>query len=350
MRIVNKEVLCIHRAPGSFSDRWIEYCSLNQIPHKIIDCFANDIIAQCANVQAVLWHWDLASSVDKKFARSIITSLETMGIVVFPSIATCWHYDDKVAQKYLLEAIGAPIVPTFVFYNMDDAKRWAKNAQYPLVFKLRAGASSSNVHFIPNWATARKHIVRSFSKGWSSIPGIFNDLGTKIKTKYTNRELTSALRRLPKALYGGISHHKHEKEIGYIYFQEFLPDNTFDTRVTIIGNRAFSSRRFNRSRDFRASGSGMSDWDPNKINLKCIEVAYDVTHRIGAQSLAFDFLSDARGNPLIGEISYCYPVYAVYNCPGFWDPSLNWHPGHVWPQDAIIEDVINSIEVGKSAR
>jgi glutathione synthase/RimK-type ligase-like ATP-grasp enzyme len=54
-----------------------------------------------------------------------------MGIVVYPSVATCWHYDDKVAQKYLLEAIGAPVIPTFISFNIADAKQWAKNAEYP---------------------------------------------------------------------------------------------------------------------------------------------------------------------------------------------------------------------------
>jgi len=343
-------MLGIHRTPGSFSDRWIEYCSLNRIPYKIINCFSSDIIAQCADVQAVLWHWSHTSSIEKKFARSIIASLEKIGLAVYPNIATCWHYDDKVAQKYLLEAIGAPVIPTFVFYNIADAKQWAKNAEYPLVFKLRAGASSCNIRLIPNQATARKYIARAFSRGWSAIPGIFNDLGTRIKIKRADREFVSALWRFPKVFYNKITHHVHEREIGYIYFQDFLPNNLFDTRVTIIGNRAFSSRRFNRPGDFRASGSGMSDWNPDNINLRCIEIAYNITEKIGAQSLAFDFLYDAGGNPLIGEISYSYPVYAVHTCPGFWDPNMKWHPGHVWPQDAIIEDIINGIGIGETIK
>jgi len=344
VRIVTNGTLGIHRKPGSFSDRWIEYCLQNKIPYKIIDCYASDVIVQCADVQAVLWHWYHTSSIDKKFARSIIASLEKMGIIVFPSIATCWHYDDKVAQKYLLEAIGAPVIPTFVFYNIADAKQWAKNAEYPLVFKLRAGAGSSNVHLIRNWSVARKHIVLSFSKGWSAIPSIFNDLENRMRIKKMHRELARALWRFPRALYGRISYRLQEREIGYCYFQDFLPNNSFDTRVVVIGNRAFAARRHNRPRDFRASGGGMTDWDPEKIDLKCIEVGYDITQRIGAQSLAFDFLYDAGRNPRIGEISYCFPADPAHNCPGFWDPDLKWHPGHIWPQDAIIEDVLLALE------
>src|SRR6185503_17089802 len=50
-----------------------------------------------------------------------------------------------------------------------------------------------------------------------------------------------------------------EPNTGYILLQEFLSNNKFDTRVTVIGNRAFAYRRFNRPNDFRASGSGNFD-------------------------------------------------------------------------------------------
>jgi len=34
------------------------------------------------------------------------------------------------------------------------------------------------------------------------------------------------------------------RQSGYFYAQEFLPDNPFDTRVTVIGKRAFGSTRW----------------------------------------------------------------------------------------------------------
>ena len=45
-------------------------------------------------------------------------------------------------------------------------------------------------------------------------------------------------------------------EKGYIYFQEFIPDNDFDIRVIVIGDKAFAIKRMVRENDFRASGSG----------------------------------------------------------------------------------------------
>ena len=58
---------------------------------------------------------------------------------------------------------------------------------------------------------------------------------------------------------------RFELQRDYLLVQEFLPGNGFDTRITVIGNRAFGFRRFNRPDDFRASGSGRIDWNPAAI-------------------------------------------------------------------------------------
>src|SRR5215831_7076014 len=108
--------LAIHHHPGSFSDRWILYCTEHRIPFKLVNCFASDVIQQLADVDALLWHWGHADSRAQLMARQVISAAEALGLVVFPNSATCWHFDDKVAQKYLLEAVGAPLAPTNVFY------------------------------------------------------------------------------------------------------------------------------------------------------------------------------------------------------------------------------------------
>lgn len=43
-----------------------------------------------------------------------------MGIKSCPDENTCWHFDDKIGHKYLLEAIDAPLAPSYVFYNRID--------------------------------------------------------------------------------------------------------------------------------------------------------------------------------------------------------------------------------------
>lgn len=92
---------------------------------------------------------------------------------------------------------------------------------------------------------------------------------------------------------------------GYVLFQEFLSDNAFDIRITIIGNRAFTFRRFNRPNDFRANGSGRIDWDPAYITTDALLLAYEAARILETQSLAVDILRQ-EGEPVIAEISYYY--------------------------------------------
>ena len=125
--------------------------------------------------------------------------------------------------------------------------------------------------------------------------------------------------------------------------QYIHPGNRCDTRIIVIGRRALGFVRLNRPNDFRASGSGRVVYDPNRIDCRCVEIAFHLAERLGSQSLGFDFILDHDQQPRICEMSYAYPPLMVHACPGYWDRKLGWHEGQVWPQDAILEDVLAAL-------
>jgi glutathione synthase/RimK-type ligase-like ATP-grasp enzyme len=335
--------IAIHHTPGSFSDKWIEYCQTNRLDYKLVNCFDGSIIEQVKDCQYLLWNWGM-SFVDSQFAKSIITAIEQTGIQVFPNIATCWHYDDKVAQMYLLQSIGAPLIKSYVFYDKREALDWVNSTDYPKVFKLRKGAGSNNVQLVRSKSEAVRLVYIAFGKGFNPVRSYFRDLTTKVRNMKETHSFKTKLRRAGKSIMRVlINKHLAYPEKGYIYFQNFIPDNDHDTRVTVIGNRVFGLTRPVRPNDFRASGSGhhLIDYSPEVIDLNCIKIAHQVADRIGSQCLAFDFVLDKERNPLIVEISYTFPPHGgVYLCPGYWDRDLNWHEGHFWPEDAIIADLL----------
>ncbi|MFS8617314.1 MAG: hypothetical protein FWJ85_10865 [Solitalea sp.] len=61
-------------------------------------------------------------------------------------------------------------------------------------------------------------------------------------------------------------------------------------------------------------------------------------------SMAYDFLFNAKGEPEICEISYTYLDRYVYNCPGHWNGALAWIEGHMWPEEAQVQDFINLLQ------
>jgi hypothetical protein len=137
---------------------------------------------------------------------------------------------------------------------------------------------------------------------------------------------------------------------GYVYLQEFLPGNDYDTRVTVIGHRGFAFRRLNREGDFRASGSGRIIWTPAEIDPRMVRLGFRVARQLGTQSVAIDGLLK-HGEPVVGEISYTYASWAIRDCPGHWvldgDPmtgELGWVEGSTRPEDAIFDDFVAHLE------
>jgi glutathione synthase/RimK-type ligase-like ATP-grasp enzyme len=337
--------VAIHHRIGSFSDRWVAYCELQGISYKLVNCLDSDIMKQLSSSVALLWHWDHGDPRDQLMARHVIRAVEMMGVTVFPSVSTCWHFDDKIAQKYLLETIGAPLVPTYVFYDLKEALHWIDRTSFPKVFKLRRGAGSSNVKLARSATEARALAERAFSSGFSPVPHYGQDARKRYRIAKKRGDLLSVVRRIPQTL-ATIRDKRRMmgREKGYVYFQDFIPGNDFDTRVTIIGDRAFAYTRNVRPCDFRASGSGDVVYDTDRINRRCVEIAFDVTRKVGSQSMAFDFVLGEHQQPLVLEVSYAFIPQLVHSCPGYWDGRLTWYEGHVWPQDAILIDLLDEID------
>lgn len=338
--------IAIHQRKGSFSDRWIPYCKKNNIPYKIVNCYDSEIIAKLADCDGLMWHWSHADYRAQLFARQLIFSLEKKGIKVFPDFNTCWHFDDKVGQKYLLESIKAPLVPTHVFYNKQDAFQWIKKTTFPKVFKLRGGAGSQNVKLVKSKRTALRLVRKAFGNG---LPLVDKTSGIKQRFWVLRRDKNfSAFIYLVKGFVRfiypkeGLSLLPRQK--GYVYFQDFISQNEFDDRVIVIGNKAIAIRRYNRKGDFRASGSGLIKHNPDLFSKEIIEIAFEVAELIKSQSIAFDFVYDIKGKPLIIEISYAYAQgWAYDNCPGYWDKNLKWHNDKVDPQRYMLEDFVKTI-------
>ena len=333
----------IHYSSGSFTKRWISYCEKNNIPYKMVNAYHNDIIDQLSDCDCFMWYVDQCNYKDMLFARQLLYSLQSCGIRVFPDMNTIWHFDDKLGQKYLLESIGAPLVPTHVFYTRRDARRWIKKTTFPKVFKLRGGAGASNVWLIHRKKDAFKLVRKAFGKGfpvynrWGSLKERFR----KYRKGRTNvLDVVKGILRLFVAPY---SSRILGKERGYVYFQDFIPHNKFDIRIIVIGERAFGIKRMNRDKDFRASGSGNIIYDKLQLDEKCVKIAFDVSRKLKTQSLAFDFVFDKYKNPLIIELSYAFIAQGYDWCEGYWDSAMEWHNGGFDPQGWMVEDLIKNV-------
>jgi hypothetical protein len=341
---LRNNMIAIQRAKGIFDVRWIKYCEDHNIDYKIVDCHRSDIIRQLKGCKGFLWQFYQGHPKDVLMAKQLMFSLEHAGIQVFPNFKTAWHFDDKVAQKYLLEAFELPLVSSWVFYEKAEAMDWIEKTTFPKVFKLRGGASSQNVRLVKSRKHALKLIKQAYGRGFPQ----YNPMGD-LKERYRLYRLgkTSGFDILKGIIrfavppkYAKIMGHDR----GYIYFQEFIPDNDHDIRIIVIGDKAFAIKRMVRKNDFRASGSGSILYEKDHFDDNTVRLSFNIAKKLGTQCIALDFVKKEEESLLV-EISYGFAPLVYDPCTGYWDRDLNWHEGKFDPYGWMIDDLLKSIEL-----
>lgn len=336
----------IHQSHNSFSDSWIMYCDENHIEYKIVNCYKNDIIEQLRDCDALMWHHDHMNSKDILFAKPLLFALEHTNITTFPNFKSNWHFDDKLGQKYLFEVLNFPIAPTYVFFNKKEALSWTEISKFPKVFKLRRGGASWNVFLVDSKSSAVRIINKAFGKGFKQYKSWHN-----LRERYRKFKLGKlGIKSLFNGVLRIILEPKYSKvlgrENGYVYFQDFVPNNNFDIRVIVIEDKAFAIKRMVRENDFRASGSGEIIYSKENFDDTTIQLSFSLAKKLKSQCVAFDFVFH-NNNPIVVEISYGFTKKGYDDCPGYWDEDLNWYEGPFNPYGWMVENVIKSITMRK---
>lgn len=316
--------IAIHNNSSDLTQQWIEFCELKSLEYKLVDAYKSTIIDDLRDCDVFLWHHHHGDYRDVNFAKQLLVSVETMGKIVFPDYLTGWHFDDKVGEKYLFEALSIPTIRAHVFYEKEKALQWAQYCEYPKVFKLRGGAGASNVILVKSLKEAKRIINRAFGHGFPTFSKKVYLKEQISKWKNGTQPFWGILKGLYRlfVLPKGVS--LMPRQLGYVYFQDFIPNNYFDTRVVVIGGKyAFAERRFVRKGDFRASGSGIFDY--TEINEDIIRSAFESAKKLRAQSVAFDYMIGENGEPLVVEISYAFGTHGISHAPVYWTDDMICH-------------------------
>lgn len=311
----------------------------NQINFIDLDIYDPQFWEEVNKLDLFVFRWP-PNDTANYIARNILPVIENeLGVKCLPNQSTCWHYDDKIKQYSLLMAHKLPVIQSYIFFDEFAALSWTRKASYPVVFKLKNGAGSQNVILVKTARQANKLVRRMFGYGIKSGHVPSKDALQNASVRAIVKAGASRLGFIRK-LYGLGDKSNAEIQKGYVLFQKFHPNNNFDTRVTVIGNRAFGFRRFTRKNDFRASGSGHFDQEPKNIDLKCVERSLSISKILEFQTMSYDFLYNKNNEPELCEMSYTYADWAVQSCPGYWDSELNWKTGRYWPQYFQLMDAL----------
>lgn len=212
-------------------------------------------------------------------SRRMVADLNRIGIKTLPTAQEAVWYDDKGAQ---LEALRQWMPRTAYLRDHDQAVEWAnKQARFPLVSKSIDGAGSHGVRLIGSRRDALMEVERAFR-----APGI--------RSVYDRWQL------------------------GYVYWQDLVPNNPCDYRVCVVGPYVYGLVRQVRPGDFRASGSG--DFRPLALSDEreraAAALGVEIADAIGTQWMAFDVVFDGE-RPVVLEMSSAWTMKAYQNVPCF---------------------------------
>jgi Glutathione synthase/Ribosomal protein S6 modification enzyme (glutaminyl transferase) len=307
---------------------WEDYCKENNIEYELIDLMRCDAVKELAKFDVLLWHFGQYRHAEMLETRSILYTAKRMGLKVFPDFNDAWHFDDKVAEMYILQALGAPIPDSTVYYDKETLKSDVENGliSFPIVGKLRTGSGSHNVKLLKSKRDLMRYASTMFSGGFNPAPSLLYKTTSNIRSSHNKAQFMSKLKRAPEFLrtLADARHFPYEKD--YVYLQEFIPNDGYDMKVVVVGDKCAFLVRPIRSHDFRASGGGEVLFDKKFFKKQIIESAFKVTDELGSQCMGYDYVvNNQTGEGVIVEMSYGFSHQAIMASGGYYDRNLEWH-------------------------
>lgn len=303
------------------------------VEYGIVDIATHDWIERLAPYDVVLWNPQfMGPFAASQFKEKVYFLEQFCGKRVFPNYRSVWHFESKIAQSYIFASQEVPTPQTFVSFDREDAWSLLKQSTYPLVAKKSFGASSENVRLLRSPSDARHFIDDAFFQQlWDAEKARRGVAGAALMNLTKRWLWAKVLQRL-----------LGRERIGSVYWQQFVPGNGADLRVTVVGSHAVGFWRKNREGDFRASGSGRIDYEtPVPVNV--VTFLFDLNERLGFDSMAYDVLF-RDGGFVVVEMSYGYVDRAIEDATSRFeraeDGTVVIREGHVSPQQLWVDAVL----------
>ena len=303
------------------------------VSYRLMNIDSSDWIAELADFDAVIWrpHY-MGVEASSFFKEKVWFAEHYLKKLIVPSFETVWHFESKIAQSYIFQYLKVPHPKTIATFDCNDALKQLESFSFPLVFKKSSGAASANVELVQKReAMVRKLKLRFSRQLIKSEPILWRRIFT--------RQFIYAIK-----YWADVKLFRTNQR--YAYWQEFIPNNARDLRITAIGDKyAFGFYRNNRPNDFRASGSGRIDFEspvPENLIRYCLEL----NRIMNFDSMAYDLVFTDDGSFRIIEMSYGYLETAIYNAPGHYELSngnLEYVMDPIWPQELWVSWLLERI-------
>lgn len=177
--------------------------------------------------------------------------------------------------------------------------------EYPYVYKSIDGAGSSGVELVRDSKKRIKLIKRK----------------ERLSLK---RKAISFLRKIKLTKEQFLIYQYNKKKFNVFVVQEFISDLSFDYKVLVFWNKFFVLKRNIKSGDFRASGSGLFEFE--KPSDAVLEYAMNIFSTLDTPYASLDIAVSDSGCKLIEFQALNFGPYTLINSPGYYQiKDSEWH-------------------------
>ncbi|MDY0285426.1 MAG: hypothetical protein WCU90_00925 [Kiritimatiellia bacterium] len=302
--------------PRAYYPKYERFLKNNSINYVYYDIYASDWIRIAENLDIIIWH-PHSDPATQQIAKSKIHFLEkVMRKTCLPSFDEIWTYEDKINTHYLYQKYNLPEIPTFITFSKKEATHYINSVQFPVISKIATGSSSFGVEIIKSKKYAQRMINEVFSSN------------------------------------GRKTYWPYQRQKNYVYFQDFIPNATYDLRVMVVGDQLFGYYRYPKKGDFKASGAGIVE--KKEITTEALELAYKTKISFNANFLATDMLYDENNKKfLIIESSIFIGIdtceqLVVNGKAGYYlrisENDYQFFEGRYWIQELVLKEVFKKIK------
>ena len=179
-----------------------------------------------------------------------------------PDLNSLWIWESKRRMNYWLKNNNVPHPRTWVFYNIEEAQSFISACDLPIVFKSDMGSGASGVKIIKKRKELQRLVSKCFSAGYTSDRRVFND-----------------------------------KELGFIIFQEYLP-NVREWRTARLGDSYFAYEKGAVGGIHSGSKSFIYGRPPDEV----LNLLKETTDKGNFESMNVDIFQTDDGRLLVNEL------------------------------------------------
>ncbi|MGM5483028.1 MAG: hypothetical protein ACQESF_06190 [Nanobdellota archaeon] len=273
--------LDIGRLKGYFQRHFsVKVCSYEDVISDKIKFISNNTVVFYASSQYPAY---------KSFMQDILIYLKNSGCVLVPDINIFFSHENKLFQMLQMRFSNISSPNILYISSLEDGVKKLKSVKYPVVIKMSHGFASSFVECVNNIDEGLEFIKRHYAR---IIP--------KAKNFFRTRQI--------KSRYIG----KHPLRVGSSVVQQFIDNIDYDWKVLVFYNKYFILKRYCKKNDFRASGSGLFELDPEP-DYDVLGFSKYIYEKINSPFLSLDIIKK-NGICYLIEYQGChFGLYALIN-------------------------------------